>query len=151
MSETVKGLKKLIETLKKFPPEMNDKLDRQVELSAGDIVRDAQVNCPVDIGDLRQSIGAEKIDDMTYRVATNMTKEAPYGPYVEYGTGPHVIRPKKPGGTLRFKINGDWVFAKEVNHPGTRAQPFFFPAVMRGRVNFQKELERLLDKEVKKI
>lgn len=42
--------------------------------------------------------------------------------FLEFGTKPHVILPKKPGGVLAFyweKI-GEFVFLKKVNHPGTK-------------------------------
>ncbi len=40
---------------------------------------------------------------------------------LEGDTKPHKIRPKKPGGWLRFKgAGGGAVFRKEVNHPGTK-------------------------------
>lgn len=45
---------------------------------------------------------------------------APYGLFMEVGTRPHVIRPKKPGGWLRFLDNGKVRFARVVYHPGTR-------------------------------
>ena len=121
MSETVKGLKKLIETLRQFPEELSEKVDRQVEISAQDIVGEAKRECPYDTGTLRRSIGSEKVDERSYVVRTNTTGLAPYGPYVEYGT--------------RYQ----------------RAQPFFSPAVVNGRKRFQSDLEDLLDKEVKKI
>lgn len=41
--------------------------------------------------------------------------------YMEEGTPPHVITPKKPGGFLHFFIGGDEIFAKMVRHPGTPA------------------------------
>lgn len=44
----------------------------------------------------------------------------PVAPFVEYPTSPHVIRPRKPDGWLRFWVNGRLVFAKVVHHPGTR-------------------------------
>ncbi|GAA3027244.1 hypothetical protein [Streptosporangium longisporum] len=54
----------------------------------------------------------------------------PYPLYVEYGTRPHTIRPKKPGGTLHWVgADGTHHFAQEVHHPGTRAQPFIRPAL----------------------
>jgi hypothetical protein len=53
---------------------------------------------------------------------------APYAPYVDQGTRPHEIKPKRPGGVLVFKMNGQTVFAKKVHHPGTKAQPFVLPA-----------------------
>lgn len=77
------------------------------------------------------------------------------------GNPPHVIKPKKPGGTLRFQTGyqphtrpvarfggpgqatGSTAFAKEVNHPGfpprkfsekinKRLRPAFLKAVSRG-------------------
>jgi hypothetical protein len=54
----------------------------------------------------------------------------PYPLYVEYGTRPHVIRPKRPDGTLHWVGNdGMSHFAKQVHHPGTRAQPFMRPSL----------------------
>ena len=36
------------------------------------------------------------------------------------GARPHIILPRKPGGTLRFRIAGRVVFARRVNHPGNK-------------------------------
>lgn len=47
----------------------------------------------------------------------------------EFGTRPHVIRPKSPEGELVFASRGRKVVAKEVMHPGARARPTFFPIV----------------------
>jgi len=41
--------------------------------------------------------------------------------YMEEGTVPHVITPRKPGGLLHFFIGGDEIFTKLVKHPGTPA------------------------------
>lgn len=46
-----------------------------------------------------------------------------YAPYVNDGTRPHVIRPKNAQ-VLRFRAGGRTVFAKVVQHPGTRPNPF---------------------------
>jgi len=55
---------------------------------------------------------------------------APYGLFCEVGTRPHVIRPRTPGGWLRWvDSSGKVRFAKEVHHPGTRAQPHLRPAL----------------------
>lgn len=40
--------------------------------------------------------------------------------FVIYKTRPHVIYPRKKGGRLKFKINGQDVFARKVNHPGNQ-------------------------------
>jgi hypothetical protein len=64
---------------------------------------------------------------------------APYAGDVEYGTRPHIIRPRTKS-ILRFPANGrsarltgslrrggDAVFAREVHHPGTKPHPFLVP------------------------
>lgn len=42
-----------------------------------------------------------------------------YAPHVEEGTRPHVIRPRKKR-ALRFPAGGREVFARQVQHPGTK-------------------------------
>jgi len=97
--------------------------------------------CPVDKGFLRETI------DVKVKGNELIIIMADYGLYVEMGTAPHIIRPKnkkalafaKFGGrrvqhddgkvSTEFKFGGkkhltDAVFAKEVHHPGTKAQPF---------------------------
>jgi hypothetical protein len=40
--------------------------------------------------------------------------------YLEFGTEPHVIVPKNPGGVLVFEWNGKTWFVTRVMHPGTK-------------------------------
>lgn len=49
--------------------------------------------------------------------------------YVLNGTRPHRIFPRRPGGVLRFTVGGRVVYARYVNHPGTKAQPFLQQAL----------------------
>lgn len=91
--------------------------------SANFLLTEMEVRVPVDSGDLRKSLAVRVEGD---RVTVG--PDVPYASYVEFGTQPHEIRPKKPDGVLRFKVNGQWVYAKVVNHPGTKAQPFVRPA-----------------------
>lgn len=52
---------------------------------------------------------------------TRITNSAEHASYLNNGTRPHVIRPRKPGGVLVFTNKaGQIVFAREVHHPGTR-------------------------------
>jgi len=78
--------------------------------------------------------------------------------YVEYGTKPHVITPKKRGGVLVFRSkylpktrtgvigsrasrrSGDLVFTKRVVHPGIQAR-MFSKTIAKRR---QKNLENLI-------
>lgn len=49
--------------------------------------------------------------------------------YVTGGTRPHRIVPRRPGGVLRFTVNGQVVFARYVNHPGTKPNDFLRQAL----------------------
>jgi hypothetical protein len=44
----------------------------------------------------------------------------PYARAHHEGTRPHLIRPNRVGGVLRFETRGQIVFAHLVRHPGTR-------------------------------
>lgn len=64
--------------------------------------------------------------------------------YHQFGTRPYVIRPRRPGGVLRFPVGGrggrgqkEWRSAREVRHPGLPARPF---------VMWQNEDVRLIEK-----
>lgn len=46
---------------------------------------------------------------------------APYGLFMEVGTRPHIIVPRRPGGWLRWRTKtGERRRARLVHHPGTR-------------------------------
>lgn len=70
-------------------------------------------------GNLKGSITAQVTKDNA-AVGTNVE----YAPYVEFPTRPHTITATGKG--LSDGVN---FFGKTVNHPGTKAQPFLFPAL----------------------
>lgn len=94
--------------------------------ASNQILAEMQVRVPVKTGRLRGSLGIKVMSDKVI-IGPNVN-QAPYAPYVEFGTKPHDIKPKKAGGVLVFTMNGQKVFARKVHHPGTRAQPFVVPA-----------------------
>lgn len=49
--------------------------------------------------------------------------------YVIGGTQPHMIRPRRPGGVLRFTVGGRVVYARYAMHPGTRPNDFLRQAL----------------------
>ena len=87
------------------------------------ILTEMEIRVPVDTGELRNSLSVQVMGD---RVRIGPTAE--HGAYVEFGTAPHEIRPKTATGSLRVTIHGRVIFAKVVNHPGTKAQPFVLPS-----------------------
>ena len=54
--------------------------------------------------------------------------------FVIHGTAPHVIKPRKPGGRLRFFWfkKGRWAVFRHVNHPGTAANDFLVRGLKKG-------------------
>lgn len=105
------------------------------------VEEEAKKTAPVDSGYYRNNIGF----DGKNKVIAN----ADYSAALEYGTKPHVIEPKTAK-ALHFKSDGQDVFAKRVNHPGTK--PF---AIMRNAAlkvqtqvggmfydNFRKDLKK---------
>jgi hypothetical protein len=99
-------------------------------------VSEAQARVPRKTGHLQRSIrpGALREDFAIVEART------PYAAAVEFGSKPHVIRPKNgkvlawPGSAAGRRLSGRartnsgrMVFAASVNHPGTRAQPYLFP------------------------
>jgi len=53
--------------------------------------------------------------------------------FVHDGTPPHPIYPRRRGGVLRFEVGGRVVFARMVNHPGYRGDPFLTKALRDAR------------------
>jgi HK97 gp10 family phage protein len=92
-----------------------------LEQVAAEVETDIKRNAPVDTGDLVRSVR---------RRGNIITISAPYWHFVEYGTEPHIIRPRTkqalwwPGAHHPVKM---------VRHPGTQAQPFIRPAALRQR------------------
>lgn len=50
--------------------------------------------------------------------------------FVHNGTRRHFIRPRRAGGYLMFTVGGRVVYARMVNHPGYRGDPFLTRALM---------------------
>lgn len=79
---------------------------------------------PVRTGKLRSTTiftieGGPDAQSLTVRQGARTENGAFYGEFVRDGTPPHVIRPRKAK-ALRFTIGDRVIFAKKVNHPGTR-------------------------------
>jgi hypothetical protein len=49
--------------------------------------------------------------------------------FTVYGTRPHRIVPRRPGGVLRFTVGGRVVYARYALHPGTKPNDFLRQAL----------------------
>lgn len=104
------------------------------------VERDAKLLAPVRTGRMRSNIGTQFYENgLAAEVGTNIE----YAPPVEFGTGPRIIRPVRAQ-ALRFTAGGRVVFAKRVNHPGTKARPFLFPAWEQQKPEFTRRIQAAL-------
>lgn len=111
--------------LRRYFGRMSDDVKQAVERTRIDVQNEARRRAPVDTGRLRSSIVSRSEGSgrsVGYVVGTNVN----YAAAVEYGTAPHVIKP-------RYKKALYWPGAAhpvaQVNHPGTAAKPFLRPAI----------------------
>jgi len=89
-----------------------EKLSKFLEESAKFVFTKARERAPVRTGKLHGSIALIKVNDLHYVVGSPLE----YAVYVERGTRPHIIRPKRAR-ALRFVVGGETVFATYVVQP----------------------------------
>ena len=65
---------------------------------------------------------------------------APQALWVHWGTRPHVIRPKNKK-ALRWPGGGKFFFAKKVNHPGYKGDPWLVRAAQQAPAIFKRHVE----------
>lgn len=128
MPETVQGMDALIRRMKALGE--TEPVMRALQLSA---IHEAQARVPRKTGALQRSIGPGKLTDTTAEVVARTS----YAVYVEKGTRPHVIVPKRArvlawGGERRLSGRlrsgaSPTNFAAKVNHPGTKPKPYLEP------------------------
>ena len=136
----MKGLSQAASDVRKYTEAKVEGIKRIVVESTVAIQSDAVSLAPEDTGNLKNSIDFNITNDS---LTGEVFAGAEYAPDVEFGTAPHKIS-AKPGGTLAFKMNGKTVFAKSVNHPGTKAQPFLFPSWEAEVPKFEQALQKEL-------
>ena len=137
MEINILGLSRIVTTIQRAGVALPQEFRQAMALTVTDIRRTAQERVPVKTNHLRQSITTAVSDSpLTGMVMVG----APYGRFIEYGTRPHVILPRRSN-VLAFTVGGSLVFAKKVNHPGTKAQPFMWPAFKENRAGLLRHFQ----------
>ena len=104
-------------------------------------VREAKLLVPRRTGNLGRTIRVGRVTDESAELLAGGQNEIGYAAAVEFGTKPHVIRPRRAkvlawggkrtlGGRLR-KGSRPTHFARSVRHPGSRAKPYLRPGIER--------------------
>ena len=146
----INGLDDLIKDAEQVGRDMPKKL-KQAMVASTTMVQNAAKKKRIgsfknQTGDLRRSI-ARRVEGAHRGIVFTDMK---YAPYVEFGTKPHVIRPKTKK-MLAFRVGGKMVFARKVNHPGTRAYNYMKDAFNESTPKITKIYDQLALKVVKEL
>ena len=151
MSDTgaiyVEGLDELLRKMDSLPAEMQRKCFKAMQSASLDIIADAKsnlrVNRSVVTGNLRASGKVQKVDDKTLDVGffSSDVENKGYARYVEYGRKPGKMPPPdilEAWAYKKFRLShkdarsAAWALARSIAKKGTKAQPYFEPAVESG-------------------
>jgi hypothetical protein len=142
----IPSAKKLQDALKKYPEAASREMAKAIRdatlLLEGNVAKEA----PVKTGNLRGRI-SHRISPTRGEVFTTVK----YAQAVHEGTRPHIIRPRRAK-ALRFRGgDGKFIFAKSVNHPGTKGNPFFTRATEKTLPKIREFFRAALRRAVQKI
>lgn len=99
-------------------------------------------------GNLERSVQM-KMDDMVGIVYLD-EGQAPYGPAIHNGAAARVIVPKERK-ALRWAKGGKFIFAKRVNWPGIRPDPFLYQALEDNRQKVEKTFDHYTERALLEI
>ena len=171
-SVMIKGLASTIAELRAYGEKAEKIINAETEAIAFQIEGDAKKLAPKNFGKLAQSISRLKVKPALYKVTVNEL----YGAYMEFGTGSKVNVPAefadmaatfkgKKQGTFKQGLEAIKVWCKakgipeEAAYPifakilgaGINPRPFLYPAYIKGKKDYQNNLERVLKSLNKKI
>lgn len=89
----------------------------------------SQALCPVDTGNLRASAWMTVDQNGPSFVTGTILYTAEYAAAVHNGRRALTIKPRRPGGKLRFTVGGKVVYARQVHQPARAARPFLANAL----------------------
>jgi hypothetical protein len=100
-------------------------------------------------GDAEASIRPITLSTNPESIVSEVICDVPYAQILDGGSRPHEITPR--GRWLAWEnpdAQGDWRFARKVNHPGTKPDPFFKNGFRRASVVVLFDAEIAADKLV---
>jgi len=120
----IEGLEELQARLRTASAQVHGELVGAMWRSVFTVERNVKMRTPVDTGRLRSSIGSN-VEALGGAVTGYIGTNVEYAPHVEFGTGPHVIVPRRARCLHWVSKAGEHVFAMRVQHPGTKARRMF--------------------------
>lgn len=140
-----------MKTFRSAPSVATKEYRRSLERIASRVYKNAVRNSPVGKykggGNLRQSIKKYPYGHVGFLIRVN----AEYGVYVDQGTRPHTIYPRRKKILAWRTESGRWAYAKKVNHPGTKATHFFTNAVKDAETYANREMSQATNRILRTI
>lgn len=130
-------------TFKSLLPKVQKTALARLAAAVHDDVKD-MIGLHTKTGAMEQSLRWIKQDDE--HIIYNDLQRDEHALFVHWGTKPHVIRPTTKK-TLRWPLPGGFAFAKKVNHPGYKGDPYFVKAAEEAPKRFEV-IVRQLQKEI---
>lgn len=128
MSVYYADITELVKDLQAAPGKVAVRREDVLDQVSNELLGDQLAHVPVRSGNLRGTLHVQTRPGWRKIGTDHMAAE--YDIFVEFGTKPHVIE-APAGGVLAFRMNGQLIMTKRVNHPGTRAQPFVANSMRR--------------------
>lgn len=154
MSRSVVGLDNLLKKLNKLGGNVEETLYKSMQRQGELVKGDAKDLCPVDTGDLRQSIKSET-KNYKNKITTRVYTNSDHAAYVEFGTGKVGERTNKNN-----KVNVSYKQDKWLaNIPdvgvrwveGQPAQPYLYPALKNNEKIVVENIKEDVKKEIERI
>lgn len=149
---------KLIEKLKNVEARALKNLIEAQQEVAMEVCNDVKTLAPKKTGQYAESIKTSEttvnggvIKTKIYTDAKVISKSGNtynLGYLLETGTSPHVIEPVDAK-VLHFQINGEDIFTKRVQHPGTVAQPHFSKALQMNKLLYRQKINEAIRRSFK--
>jgi len=137
---SLEGQQELFDVFKHFDERIQTQLVGRLANQVFDDVQ-AGADAHTQTGALADSVQMRSIKD-GYEIFHDLQR-APHALFVHWGTRPHVIKPKNKK-SLRWVSGNRFIFAKFVNHPGYKGDPYMVRATTDAKDHFEK-LKRQLE------
>lgn len=145
----LQGLNEVVGELKRRGLDVRAGLEVICHAGAAPVLADAQRRAP---GSVATNLDKKTTAKRATRVEVSVgpVREKHIARFVEYGTAPHVISPRrrKRGRKKALAIPGWGVYAR-VRHPGARKQPFLRPAYQAQKANAEHEMAKATKRAVR--
>ncbi len=143
----IKGLDELLAKLTQLGVGIDEALEAGMKFAVEDVKGRAKILCPVDTGELRNSIQSHVRKETSGEVVGVVFSNSDHAAFVEFGTGPVGADTPVPGkypGPLHYRETG-WSYYNEkedrwVHSKGQAAQPFLYPALIQSIPTIPKRI-----------